>query len=202
MVHVSTDAVYAAGPGPHPEEAAGGRLSAYAAGKLEGEAAVLAAHPGALVARTCLFGWNQDPARSSLAEWVAASLRAGQEITGFRDVRFSPLFTATLADLLLAGARAGLAGVYNVGAAEGASKYRFARLAARALGLDPELVRPGEAGGAGLAAPRPPDPTLDSRRFFAALGRPAPGLAAEVAAWARMEASGGLRRFRRFGGYA
>jgi dTDP-4-dehydrorhamnose reductase len=201
MVHISTDAVYAQGPGPHREEDAGGRLSVYAASKLEGEAAVLSAHPGALVLRTCLFGWNQNPGRSSLAEWVVQSLARGREITGFVDVSFSPLFTDTLAGWILAGVRAGLAGVYNLGSAAGASKHDFARLLARSLGLDPELVRPGSQARAGLAAPRPAAPVMDSGRFFAAVGGGPPGLEEEAARFAAWAQGGELERFRRFGGY-
>ncbi len=202
FVYVSTDAVYAEGPGPHPEGDARGRLSVYARSKLEGEEAAAQAHPQALILRTCLIGWNQDPERSSLAEWIAATLRAGQEVPGFTDVRFSPLFTGTLARLMLRAARAGLGGVYNLGSRDGMSKYQTARLIAEGLGLDPELVRPTSQSQGNLAVPRPQDPVMDSRRIYAALAEEPPPLAREVEAMLEMEASGELAEFRRFGGYA
>ncbi|MFH1060245.1 MAG: sugar nucleotide-binding protein [Pseudomonadota bacterium] len=200
-VHIGSDSVYAAGPGPHPEEAAGGTLSAYAQSKLNGDRLVMAAHPAALVLRTCIFGHNQNPARASLAEWVAANLAAGNTIPGFTDVRFSPLFTVSLAPAILAAVAAGLSGVYNLGCAEGLSKFDFARRLALGLGRDPGLVRPALAAEVALAAPRPADPVLASRRFAAAAAWPLPGIDQEIKAFLEF-AAGELDRFRRFGGWA
>lgn len=201
-VHIGSDAVYARGAGPHAEDAAGGELSAYAQSKLAGEELVMAAHPAALVLRTCMFGHNQNPARLSLAEWVIANLAAGREMPGFTDVRFSPLFTATLARAILAGVGAGLMGVYNLGSADGLSKFEFARRLALGLGRDPELVRPTSVRALALAAPRPADPVLDSRRFASAAAWPLPGIDDEIRAFLDFAAGGELAGFRRFGGWA
>lgn len=202
FVHVSTDAVYANGVGPHPESDAGGELSTYAASKLEAESAVIKAHSGALVLRTCMIGWNQNPGLSSLAEWIVATLRAGKQLPGFIDVRFSPLYTGTLARLMLSAARAGLAGVYNLGSSDGLSKYQIALLFAQGLGLEQDMVRPVSQKQADLAVPRPEDPVMDSSKFYNALGAEAPTVAQEVEAMLAMEANGELQSFRRFGGYA
>lgn len=202
LVQIASDSVYAQGPGPHPEANAGGQLSVYAHSKLAGEAAVLAAHPEALVLRTCIVGFNANPARSSLAEWILASLAAGQAINGFDNVNFSPLFTASLARAIAAGVAAGLRGVYNLGCAQGLSKYDFARRLARAFGHDEGLVRPARLDQAGLAAPRPLDPVLDSARFAAAAAWPPPDIAGEVERLARFARGGELEQFRRFGGWA
>ncbi|MFZ5585184.1 MAG: SDR family oxidoreductase [Thermodesulfobacteriota bacterium] len=201
FVQIGSDAVYAAGPGPHAEDAAGGTLSAYAQSKLKGDALVMAAHPAALVLRTCIFGPNQDPARLSLAEWVVNNLTADNSIPGFCDVRFSPLFTASLAPAILAGVGAGLSGVYNLGCAQGLSKYDFARRLAVGLGRDPALVRPASVAEVALTAPRPADPVLDSRRFAAAAGWPPPGIDQEIKAFLDFAAGGELAAFRRFGGW-
>lgn len=160
------------------------------------------AHPQALILRTCLFGYNQDPGRSSLAEWMLSRLKAGQELPGFTDVRFNPVFTASLAGLILRSVRAGLSGVYNIGSAGGLSKYDFARALARAFGAEENLVRATLQAQAQLKAPRPSDPTMDSRRFCAALGIGQPSLEEEIAAFRAMEADGSLADFRRFGGRA
>lgn len=202
LVQIASDSVYAQGPGPHPETAAGGELSVYARSKLAGEAAALAAHPGALVLRTCIVGLNANPARSSLAEWILANLAAGQAINGFSNVNFSPLFTASLAPAIAAGVAAGLRGVYNLGCAQGLSKYDFARRLARAFGHDEGLVRPARLDQAGLAAPRPLDPVLDSARFAAEAAWLLPDIAGEVERLARFARGGELAQFRRFGGWA
>lgn len=201
-VHIGSDSVYAAGPGPHAEDAAGGELSAYAQSKLDGDRLVMAANPAALVLRTCIFGPNQNPARASLAEWVVANVTAGKAIPGFTDVRFSPLFTASLAPAISAALAAGLTGVYNLGCAAGLSKFDFARRLAVGLGRDPELVRPASVADVALTAPRPADPVLDSTRFAAAAAWPLPGIEAEIKAFLNFIAGGELAAFRRFGGWA
>lgn len=202
FVQIGSDSVYAAGPGPHLEEAAGGELSAYAQSKLKGDELTLAAHPAALVLRTCIFGHNQNPARLSLGEWVQANLMAGREMPGFTDARFSPLFTASLAHAILAGVAAGLSGVYNLGSRQGLSKYDFARRLAAGLGRDPELVRPASVATVAMNAPRPADPVLDSHRFAAAAAWPLPGIDQEIKAFLDFAAGGELAGFRRFGGWA
>jgi dTDP-4-dehydrorhamnose reductase len=202
LVYISTDAVYAKGPGPHDEKNAGGDLSVYAASKLEAESSVMKAHVGALVLRTCMIGWNQNPGLSSLAEWIVATLSEGKQLPGFADVRFSPLFTGTLAKLMLSAAQAGLAGVYNLGSSDGLSKYQTALLFAQGLGLEQDMVKPVSQKQADLAVPRPEDPVMESDRFYNALGEEAPTVAQEVEAMLAMEANGELQNFRRFGGYA
>ena len=201
FVYISTDAVYGAGLGPHKEDDAVGKLSVYAASKLGGEKAVAQAHPGALILRTCMIGWNQDPSRSSLAEWIISALRTGQEVPGFTDVRFSPLFTASLADMILLAAEAGLKGVYNLGSRDGLSKYETACLIAHGLGFSFDRVRPTAQSKGNLAVPRPQDPVMDSSRIYRALNHKAPALKDEVKAFLEMERSGKLTAFRRFGGY-
>jgi dTDP-4-dehydrorhamnose reductase len=200
LVHISSDAVYAQGEGPHREEDAGGNLSVYAKSKLMGEGAVMNAHPGALVLRTCLFGFNQNPVRTSLAEWILKTLRQGLPLPGFTGVRFSPLFTGELARLIRAAARAGLTGLYNLGCQEGLTKYDFACELALAFGFDPGLVQPTRMDQASLKAPRPSDPTLDSRRFFGEMSLDQPGIDEQIAAMRVMAFSGELDSFRSFGG--
>jgi len=202
FIHISTDAVYAKETGPHQENEAGGDLSVYAASKLAAEAAVVRAHAGALVLRTCMLGWNQNPRLTSLAEWMIDTLRSGEKLPGFIDVSFSPLFTGTLARLILDAAQRGLTGIYNVGSSDGLSKYETALLFAAGLGLKPEMVKPVSQNNADLAVLRPKDPVMNSYRFYEALGAEAPTVAWEVQNMLAMEASGELRRFRLFGGYA
>jgi dTDP-4-dehydrorhamnose reductase len=202
FIHISTDAVYADGNGPHQENEAGGDLSVYAASKLAAESAAMQAHSGALVLRTCMLGWNQNPGLTSLAEWMIATLRDGKQLPGFIDVRFSPLFTGTLARLILNAAQAGLKGIYNAGSMDGLSKYETALLFADGLGIKHDKVKPVSQNDVDLAVPRPKDPVMDSSGLYKALGREASTVAAEVEKMLAMEASGELQDFRRFGGHA
>jgi dTDP-4-dehydrorhamnose reductase len=202
FIHISTDAVYANGYGPHQESEAGGDLSVYASSKLKAESAVTQAHPDALILRTCMLGWNQNPGLTSLAEWMIQILRTGKRLPGFIDACFSPLFTGTLAQRILEAAQTGLKGIFNVGSSDGLSKYQTAILFAERLGLSSSLVEPVSQTEANLIVPRPRDPVMDSNRFYNALEAEAPTVATEVENMLAMETSSELQRFRRFGGYA
>jgi dTDP-4-dehydrorhamnose reductase len=149
-----------------------------------------------------MFGWNQNPARSSLAEWMVTTLQKGEEVPGFEDVYFSPLFTAHLTGYLLQAMEKDLQGVYNVGSAGGLSKFEFGRLLAQGMGLNPDLVRPVSQSQAKLTAPRPASPVMDSSRFYQALGTRAPEVKEEITSFWEWRRGNKLREFRRFGGYA
>lgn len=148
-----------------------------------------------------MIGWNQDSSRSSLAEWIISTLRAGHVVPGFTDVFFSPLFTGTLAELILLAAGMGSKGLYNLGCRDGLSKYETARLIAEGLGISPDQVGPVEQSQGNLSIPRPQDPVMDSRRIYTALNREPTTLDQEVKALLEMERSGELAAYRRFGGF-
>ncbi len=105
-----------------------------------------------------------------------SKLRVGERLPGFTDVRFSPLYTAALGRTIVQIADAKLTGLYHVGAADGMSKFEFARAVATVFGYDPELVQPTTSTNAGWTAPRPRDTTLISVRLARALGRQAPSI--------------------------
>ena len=73
-MHVSTDAVYdGERAGAHAEDEPPRPANAYARSKLAGEAAVLAAHPDALVVRTTMHGWTAQ-GRPSFSEAILRGL--------------------------------------------------------------------------------------------------------------------------------
>jgi dTDP-4-dehydrorhamnose reductase len=175
MVHVSTDAVfdgtkadaYTEADAPHP-------LSVYARTKLDGEYAVLAADPAALVARVNFFGWSPS-GRRSLAEFFFNNLSAGKGVNGFTDVTFCPAFVGDLAGLLLAMLGKGLHGLYHTVGAECLSKYEFGLAIARRFGLDEKLIAPQSVDRSGLTARRAHNLYLSVHKLSTALGTPLPG---------------------------
>ncbi len=180
FVYISSDSVYGKGKGPHKEEDAGGALSVYAQTKLNAEEKIKAIHPSALILRTCHFGFNLLPGRSSLAEWMLGNMVAGKEIGGFVDACFSPLYTKTSAEMILAATRKGIKGIYNLGSSDGISKYRFALQLANELGFETKMVTPKKQAEQGFAAIRPPDPVMDSSRFYEAVALQPPTLSEEI----------------------
>ncbi len=174
MIHISTDAVFdGTKAGRYTEEDAPAPLSLYARTKLEGEEAVLAANPEAIVARVNFYGFSPS-GRRSLAEFFLNNLLAGAPVRGFTDVTFNPTFVGDLADLLLAMLAADLRGLYHTVGADVCSKYDFGCAIARRFGLDEGLIAPASVEGSGLTARRAHNLGLDAHKLSTALGRPLP----------------------------
>lgn len=175
LVHISTDAVFDGKRGGYRESDAARPINAYGKSKLEGERAVAAAHPEALIVRTNFFGWNAQ-AKRSLAEWFLDRLERGEACPGFVDVWVSPILVSDVGELLLKMMTAGLRGVYHVAGGQCLSKYDFGRMVARVFGLDPDLVRPARVAEAGLGAPRPARLCLDGSKVERELAIRLPGV--------------------------
>jgi dTDP-4-dehydrorhamnose reductase len=166
LVHISTDQVYD-GPGPHREED-GRPCNVYGLSKYAGEFA--AAANGATVLRTNFFGRSQCEDRLSLSDWVVNELRAGVRIKGFDDVVFSPLHVSTLCRVIERTLEQRIAGIFNAGSRDGASKAEFALRLGRLLGLDSQLIQPCSVQLMHFRARRPLDMRLDSAAFENAFG--------------------------------
>lgn len=183
LIHISTDAVFDGAQGRYREEDPPSPINAYGTSKLAGEAAVARAHPGALIVRTNLFGWNL-PHKRNLAEWFLGRMADGRQCPGFSDVWFSPVLVNQLGEVLLELAETDAAGVIHAGGGTCLSKYEFGRKLAEAFGFDPELVRPNGLAAVELGAQRGQQLCLDSGRAEQLLGRAMPAV------------DGGMRRLR------
>jgi len=178
LVHISTDAVFDGQlEGAYSETSPANPINVYARSKLEGEAAVLAADPGAIVARVNFYGWSLSGKRS-LGELFFNQLYSGRRMNGFTDVWFCPLQVNVLAEILLQMVDKNLSGLYHTVSSECLSKYDFGCRIARQFGLDENLIDPVSWLDARLIAPRSPNLRLDTTRLEKALGAPLPGQAA------------------------
>ncbi len=174
LIHLSTDAVFDGQRGKYTEDDTPNPINVYARTKLEGEQAVLAAHPGAVVARVNFFGWSVTGKRS-LGEWFYHSLTSGAAVKGFTDVFFCPLEVTALCDILVEMVQKGLHGVYHTVSPEALSKYEFGCRIARRFALDETRIQPVSWKDGGLTAVRSPNLTLRSDKLAAALGHALPG---------------------------
>jgi dTDP-4-dehydrorhamnose reductase len=175
FVYISTDSVFDGCRGCYEETDSTNPLNVYAASKLEGERAVATVHPAALLLRTNIYGFRLK-AKGSLAEWIIGELEAGQPISCFTDVVFSPLFVNDLAVIIEEALAASLAGLYHAGCASAVSKYDFALQLAAITGLAPSLIKPVSLDSARFAAKRPKNVSLLSTKMERALGHPMPPL--------------------------
>lgn len=180
LAHISTDAVFdGTKDGLYLETDLPNPLSLYARTKLDGERAVAAAYPGAIIARVNFFGWSLGGKRS-LSEHFYNNLSAGRRCDGFTDVWFCPLFVGDLASILVQMLEAGLSGLYHVVSTEALSKYDFGQRIARQFGFDPALVIPKSVEESGLRARRSHNLRLSVRKLSTALGIPIPGVSTGI----------------------
>ena len=169
FVYISTDSVFDGARGDYSEDDVPAPVNVYARSKLAGEQAALAEAPDALIIRTNFYGQNRG-AKLSLAEWLLDRLSAGTPIDGFDDVIFSPLFVNDLASFILKLTLAGQTGLFHLGASDHCSKYDFAMKIACAFQRDTSLVTHSSIQSLGLAAKRPLNTSLDTRKASRALG--------------------------------
>lgn len=167
FLHVSTDAVFDGRRGGYTEEDRPNPLSVYARTKLEGEQGVLAANQDALVIRVNFYGFSLSGTRS-LAEFFLYNLLAGEQVKGFTDVHFCPLYVADLVEIMFMMIARKLSGLYHVVSPECLSKYDFGQRIARKFGLNENLIQPVSVDDGNLLAKRSPNLTLRVDKLMAA----------------------------------
>lgn len=165
LVTYSSDLVFdGAKVTPYVESDSVAPLNVYGRTKADGEGAVLAAHPTALVIRTSAFIGPWDD-----YNFVTVALRelaAGRPFIAADDAIVSPTYVPDLVqaslDLLIDG-EAGLFHLANPGETTWAD---LAREAARRAGLNPAGVEGRPTRELGLVAPRPAYSALASERVW------------------------------------
>jgi dTDP-4-dehydrorhamnose reductase len=149
LVHVSSDAIFRGDLGRGlREDDPPDPVTPYGATKAAAEAAVAAAHPGALMVRTSLLfgGPGHAPGPHETAALDAA--RGTRAMTFYADEIRCPVQVDDLAAALVALAASEHAGPLHVAGADALDRAAFARLIVVAAGLDPAAIRSG---------PRPAD---------------------------------------------
>jgi dTDP-4-dehydrorhamnose reductase len=160
LTHISTDAVFDGKMGDYTEEDAPNPLSVYAQSKLDGEKAVAEEYPSAIIARVNFYGFSLSGKRS-LAEFFLNNLKSNNQVNGFVDVMFSPLYVTDLVDTLIKMVKKGLVGLYHVVSPESLSKYAFGLKIAEKFGFEKDLIQPRSVNEGGLLAARSPRLTLN-----------------------------------------
>jgi dTDP-4-dehydrorhamnose reductase len=170
LVHVSTDFVFD-GESSHPyaPDATPAPLGAYGRSKLEGERAVLAAHPGALIVRT---GWVYSRFGSNFVKTMLRLMAERDSLSVVCDQVGTPTWARGLAEALWAAVdRPRLQGIYHWSDAGVCSWYDFAvaiaedALAVGLLSRVPE-VRPIPATDYPTAARRPAYSVLNKQQSW------------------------------------
>ena len=172
LLHISTDYVFdGAGDRALVEDDVTRPLSVYGETKLEGEKAVLAVCPDALIVRTqSLFGQHGS-------NFVATMLRlmgdATEPLRVVDDQFSAPTWTRHLASALLALMDARASGVVHVAASGSCSWCDFARAIAAEIGSEVEITAVPTSSFP-RPARRPAFGVLDSSRYTALVGAAMP----------------------------
>jgi dTDP-4-dehydrorhamnose reductase len=174
LMHISTDAIFDGLRGDYTESDEPNPINVYARTKLEGERAVAAANPKAVIARVNFYGWSWQGSRS-LSEYFFNNLSRRNPVYGFTDIVFSPLLVNDMVSILLRMLEGGLGGIYHVVSRESLTKYAFGCMLARSFGFDESLISPASYRVANLKAPRSPLLNLRSEKLANDLGETLPG---------------------------
>jgi dTDP-4-dehydrorhamnose reductase len=169
LVHISTDHLFnglvAFVDEAHPMSP----FNVYGKTKAEAEHQVLAAYPETLVVRTNFYGWGTSY-RQSFSDTVIKNLRAGKELTLFKDVTYTPalaeVVTKSVHDLI----RLKAAGIFHVVGDERLSKHEFGLKIAKEFNLNANLIKSGCITDRTSLVRRPHDMSLSNQKAKNFLG--------------------------------
>ena len=174
FVHLSTDAVFdGTKEGAYNEDDEPNPQIIYSQTKFDGELAVQAVNPQAIIARVNFFGWSLGGKRS-LGEFFFNNLSEGKNVYGFTDVIFCPMWVNHLAQTLIAMLEKNLSGLYHVVGAQAMNKYQFGVEVARKFGLRESLIAPQSVERSRLTAKRSHNLWLSVHKLSTDLGREIP----------------------------
>lgn len=162
FVYYSTEYVFdgdSKRPGPYAEDAPTHPLSVYGRSKLEGELAVMRAHPDALVLRTTVV-YGPDEREKNYVYSLMRALAAGRPMRVPADQISTPTYNRDLVRTTVGLLKLGASGIVHVCGPELLSRIDFARQVAEFLGLDASLLEPLPTSDLGQRAPRPLDAGL------------------------------------------
>jgi dTDP-4-dehydrorhamnose reductase len=171
FVFLSSEYVFDGRDGPYDETARPRPLNEYGRQKQQVEALLPALTNGDfMVARvSCLYGHERTGKNFVYQLWNALS--EGREARAPSDQIGTPTAVANAAEVIRELVLRDARGIFHVAGPQPMLRSEFALLAARELGLDPDLVRPTPTAEMGLLAPRPMGAGLRTDRVRAVTGK-------------------------------
>lgn len=170
LVSFSTDLVFPGDRAPCTESDPAVPLLTYGKTRLEGEQAVLAAHPGSAIARLALVSGRGHGSRGTATESLAWALAARRPLRLYTDQYRTPVDSDSVADAIALLVRRGSRGLYHLGGPERVSRHDLGIRVARVLGLSSESIEAVRMADHYTGALRPADVGLDSTRARTELG--------------------------------
>jgi len=147
-IFISTDSVFDGKIGNYKEDDFVSPLNYYALTKALAEESFLNARHPSIVIRTNMFGFNSPPG-NSLFEWAWNSLNKGNEISGYSNIHFNPLYVGTIAKIVAYLLKDDLTGLLHIGCIEGLSKHSFILKVADLFDFPHSLIKSSYAANNG-----------------------------------------------------
>ncbi|HBB35408.1 MAG TPA: NAD(P)-dependent oxidoreductase [Cyanobacteria bacterium UBA8803] len=161
----STDLVFDGLNPPYRETDPVCPVNAYGEQKVQAEEGMLARYPLTAICRMPLMFGRAAPTASSFIQPFIQILREGKELSLFADEFRTPVSGQTAAKGLLLALEK-VQGIIHLGGKERVSRYDFGRLLVEVLQLPETKLKSCSQADVTMAAPRPPDVSLDSSIAF------------------------------------
>ncbi len=165
FLFTSSDLVFDGTNPPYNEQSPVSPISVYGEHKAKAEQLILSNHKRALVCRLPLMFGNPSPTSESFLQPMIKSLKESKPITLFTDEVRTPASAQTVASGLL-HLLGSTTGIIHLGGKERISRYDFGLLLTELFHFDKSLIKPVLQSEVAMAAPRPPDVSLDSSFAF------------------------------------
>ena len=164
FVFTSTDLVFDGLNPRYDESAAVSPVSLYGEQKVLAEQRVLDVHPGAAVCRMPLMYGFSKGMRKNFFQVMIESFQKGDPVRLFTDEFRTPLAVFSAACALTVVLMDNMSGTIHLPGPERLSRFDLGRVAAQIFGFPDTLIIPTRQKDVPMAAARPPDVSLSSRR--------------------------------------
>lgn len=167
FIFTSTDLVFDGQQGNYSETAIVNPLSIYGKQKAEAEQKVFEAYSNACVLRMPLMFGNGGNYAQSFMQPFLLKLQQGESLQLFTDEFRSVVGGKSAALGIFQALQHNWQGLYHLGGKERISRYDFGLMLCSTFGIDPSLIKATLQKDVKMAAPRPPDVSLNSTKAFA-----------------------------------
>lgn len=176
----SSDMVFDGKNPPYREDAPVCPINLYGEQKAAAEVGMLERNPSVAICRMPLM-FGAAPTAPSFLQPFLQNLRSGETLRLFTDEFRTPVNGFTAAKGLLLALDKQVNGYIHLGGKERLSRYDFGRLMVEVFGIQGAGIEPCRQADVPMAAPRPPDVSMDSAYAFS-LGYQPDGVKAELEA--------------------
>lgn len=171
FIFISSNAVFDGENSPYKEEDPLKPINYYGELKVEGERIVATSGlPYAIVRPILIYGWNDPNERPNPVTWLLSKLEDRQKVKIVDDVYCNPLLANNCAEAIWSVILNDRKGIYHIGGRDRVNRFDFAVCAAKAFGLDYELITPVPSSYFKNIAHRPKDTTYSTKKMQEELG--------------------------------